>query len=43
MRRSMILYLGAVVLVAPHMTAGVADVLACLLVAAAFVLMWLGD
>ena len=43
MRRSMYLYLGAVVLVAPHMPIGAANVLAGFLLVAAAVLMWLGD
>jgi hypothetical protein len=43
MRRSHVLYLAVLVLVAPHMTAGSANVLGGLLLLAAAVLRWLGD
>ena len=43
MRRSMFIYLAGVVLVAPHMTIGAADVLCGVLLVTATVLALLGD
>ena len=43
MRQSSLLYLGVIVLMAPHVTVWVAVVLAGLLLLAAAVLQWLGD
>lgn len=43
MRRSVFLYLGGLVLVAPHMTAQVANVVGGILLVAAAFLMWMGE
>lgn len=43
MRRSMFLYLGGVVLVAPHMTAQAANVVGGILLVLATYLAWMGD